>query len=379
MKLAEAAVPDPAALGSLIERVRAALRVPPSFPILGLNHPALTPSRLVDLHEEGGRLSRIALGYGEAGGSAGRFVLVVAGPPGRALDDLAGLLAAEAQRLGEEVTQDPPMAPELTPAGGLGLQIPLEVDGMIVVDNLPVPAHLRRQGRLWAAHITVSPNRVVTVVARGVDPGMLQLSQVTDVRPYVAAWEEHQYKLVAAAALSAAERARPVAPVAGLDGHVAVVRAHLAQRLAAGSRPATPDRPWVVRADGDRPELVQLWQQAVQAQEHYAKQSRGEAEDAVACMVSQAVWLAERAPWFTDPARVDRAVEELARFTAFDSDVPSRRAQEWWGRVWSLTAGSPPSSPEQARDQARERGATESVWLTAWERWADGGGPGRRR
>ena len=76
----------------------------------------------------------------------------------------------------------------LTPAGAC--QCPAGVDcgkaagkhpvmrGWQHRENVDVLAHLRRQGRLWAAHITASPGRVVTVVARGVDPGTLQLSEV---------------------------------------------------------------------------------------------------------------------------------------------------------------------------------------------------------
>jgi len=113
---------------------------------------------------------------------------------------------------------------------------------------------------------------------------------------------------------------------------------------------------------------------------HYAKQSAQDADEAVAAMVNQAARLAERATWLSDPRKVDRALEEMARYTVFDSDVPSRRAQEWWGRVWSLTIGTAPTDPELARERHREHAATEAVWLTAWERWATGdeGRPGRR-
>ncbi|MBL8928754.1 MAG: hypothetical protein JNL54_01395 [Kineosporiaceae bacterium] len=353
---------DAIARAAAVENVRRLLRVPPPFAVMGLSHPALTPSRLVQVNEVDGVVTRISLGFGDALGSAGRFALVISGQPGRPLDDLADLLAAEAVRLGEEVTQDPPTAPELTPAGGLRLNIPLEVDGLIVVEGLPVPAHLRRQGRLWAAHITASPGRVVTVIARGVDPGTLQLSEVRELRPYVNAWEEHQLKAMAAAAFMSHHPVAPEAPAQGLDAHIGLLRAWVADR----NRPTGANDP--------------LWEAAVRTQVHYGKQTEPDAADAVNAMVNQALRLAERAPWFTDGTQAARAIEELARYTVFDSDVPSRRAQEWWGRVWVLSTTRPPDDPDQARERMREHAATEAVWLTAWERWATGDdGHGRRR
>ncbi len=368
---------DAIARAAFVDHVRQLLRTRPSFSVMGLSHPALTPSRLVDVREASGRVERLSLGFGDAQGSAGRFVLVISGDPGRPLDDLAGLLASEAQRLGEAVTQDPPTAPELTPAGGLRLNIPMEVDGLIVVEGLPVPAHLRRQGRLWAAHITASPGRVVTVVARGVDPGTLQLSEVAEMRPYVNAWEEHQLKAMAAAAFMTPQRSTPETPAQGLDAHVALIRSWLNQR-GAGTKPEGQ----LILAGSGAPEQQRLWEAAVRTQVHYAKQRDQDASDAVGAMVNQALRLAERATWFGDRSRVVRALEEMARYTVFDSDVPSRRAQEWWGRVWHLSTTAPPTDPDVARERQREHAATEAVWLTAWERWAggdDGHGHGHRR
>ena len=358
---------DAIARAAFVDHVRQLLRVPPAFAVMGLSHPALTPSRLVDIGENGGRVDRLSLGFGDAQGSAGRFVLVRSGEPGRPLDDRAGLLAAEAHRLGEQVTQDPPTAPELTPAGGLRLNIPLEVDGLIVVEGLPVPAHLRRQGRLWAAHITASPGRVVTVVARGVDPGTLQLSEVRELRPYVNAWEEHQLKAMAAAAFMTQQPVAQDQPAQGLDAHVSLLHAWLNDHARGQA---------AVRSS----ETDALWEAAVRTQAHYGKQSTADAADAVNSMVHQAQRLAERAAWFSDRSRAVRALEEMSRFTVFDSDVASRRAQEWWGRVWVLSTTRPPDDPDRARERIREQAATEAVWLNAWERWSTGDdGHGNRR
>ena len=367
---------DPLARAALVEQVRISLQVRPSFAVIGVSHPALTPSRLVDLVTDHGRILQLSVGYGEADGSAGRFVLVTSGLPERDLDDLAGLLAGEADRLGHEVTQAPPMAPELTPAGGLQLNVPMEADGLIVVDGLPVPTHLRRQGRVWAGHVTVSPGRVVTVIARGVDPGILQLSVVSDLRPYVAAWEEHQFRAVAAAAFMGPapdDASRAVAQ--GLEAHVALLRSMLVRRAAAR---AAGLEGGVLRRGSTQGDHEALWDAAVSTQCHYAGQLEGEADAAVASMVNQAIRLADQAPWAHDSGKLGRALEEMARFTVFDSDVHSRRAQEWWGRVWTLTTTRLPDDPQLARERQREFSATEAVWLTAWERWAGVGEHGRR-
>ena len=366
---------DPLARAALVEQVRVSLQVRPSFPVIGVSHPALTPSRLVDLVTDHGRILQLSVGYGEADSSAGRFVLVSSGLPERELDDLAGLLAAEADRLGQEITQAPPMAPELTPAGGLQLNVPMEADGLIVVDGLPVPTHLRRQGRVWAGHVTVSPGRVVTVIARGVDPGTLQLSVVSELRPYVAAWEEHQFKAVAAAAFMGPTPDDASGAVGqGLEAHVELLRSVLVRRAAA--RAAGVDA--TVLRRGGQPDHEALWDAAVSTQCHYAGQLEGEADAAVASMVNQALRLAERAAWAADVGKLSRALEEMARFTVFDSDVHSRRAQEWWGRVWALTTTRLPDDPQQAKERHREFAATEAVWLTAWERWAGVEEHGRR-
>jgi len=107
---------DAIARAAFVDHVRQLLRTRPSFSVMGLSHPALTPSRLVEVREGSGRVERLSLGYGDAQGSAGRFVLVVSGDPGRPLDDLAGLLASEAQRLGEAVGERGHVRPEHHPA-----------------------------------------------------------------------------------------------------------------------------------------------------------------------------------------------------------------------------------------------------------------------
>ena len=186
-----------------------------------------------------------------------------------------------------------------------------------------------------------------------------------DLRPYVNAWEEHQLKAVAAAAFMTRQREAAEVPAQGLDAHVALLRAWLLG-------PGRDHEGTLILRDSGTEEQRTCWDAAVTTQAHYATQSPTEAAGAVAAMVNQGMRLAERSTWFTDGRLVARAIEELARFTVFDSDVPSRRAQEWWGRVWTLSTTPLPSDPADARERQREHAATEAVWLTAWERWAGG-------
>jgi hypothetical protein len=230
---------------------------------------------------------------------------------------------------------------------------------------------------LWSAHITARPGQVVTVVARGVDPATLQLSGVPELRPYVNAWEEHQLKAVAAAAFMTAQNVAEEIPAQGLDAHISLMRAWLVVGPGTGSLRAVGA---LVSPRSGTPEHRRLWEAAARTQMHYAAQTDRDADYALGAMVNQALRLAERATWFSDRKLVVRAIEEMARYTVFDSDVPSRRAQEWWGRVWSLSVTPLPEDPDVARERRREHSATESVWLTAWERWATGdAGHGHRR
>jgi hypothetical protein len=360
MRFADAAeaTDDPLARAVQVEQVRIEMLRTPDFAVLGLTHPALTPSCLVDLVAPQGRIQQLALGYGEIDGSAGRYVRVLSGAAGASRPRLSDLLAAEAERLGAAVTQAPPSAPELTPADGLRLDRPMTATGHLTVDGDRVPVELLRQGRLWAGHLRVTPGGPVTVVARGVDPGSLGLGRVSDLRPYLAAWESRQLRALAAEVVETGGLARQ-APADGLTAHLALLHAVVADRLSAGSAPAV--------AGGGH---AALWDAAVAAQCHYAGLDRDQAETAVSSMVNQAALLADHCRWMADPARRESALSEIVRYTVFASDVRSRRAQEWWGRLWSLITSRQPVDRARARERRRGFQATQDVWLTGWDRWA---------
>jgi hypothetical protein len=96
----------------------------------------------------------------------------------------------------------------------------------------------------------------------------------------------------------------------------------------------------------------------------FAGQSEAEAYEAVSRMANQLAALAQQAAWW--PAHGSAAVAETIRYTAFDSDVPSRPAQ---------LAFPEQSTPAPPRGDARrawlaDRKQAHQAWLAAWEAWA---------
>lgn len=122
-------------------------------------------------------------------------------------------------------------------------------------------------------------------------------------------------------------------------------------------RPAAPPR-------ADREVLQEA---AVRAQARLGAETRAEAEAAVACLVAQLAKAAQL-PWAADARRWEAAVEETVRYTVFDSDVSSRRAQEAWRRFWANRARN--ADPRLAVTLARALAAQEREWREAWDYWS---------
>ncbi|NHC44678.1 hypothetical protein [Motilibacter aurantiacus] len=117
----------------------------------------------------------------------------------------------------------------------------------------------------------------------------------------------------------------------------------------------------------DLPDPALLLEAAVRAQARLAAESRDEAAAAIAALVAHVKRTAEL-DWAADPRRWDAAVEEMLRFVVFDSDVPSRRAQEAWRRLWANRARS--ADPRLAVPLARALAAEERDWREAWDYWS---------
>ncbi|NHC13499.1 hypothetical protein [Motilibacter deserti] len=133
-------------------------------------------------------------------------------------------------------------------------------------------------------------------------------------------------------------------------------RGWLRERFGRGAAPRTPD-----------PDPAVLVEAAVRAQARLAAETRQEAEAAVASLVAHVEKASELA-WAADGRRWEAAVEETLRFVVFDSDVPSRRAQEAWRRLWGNRARS--ADPRLAVPLARALAAEEREWREAWDYWS---------
>jgi hypothetical protein len=106
-----------------------------------------------------------------------------------------------------------------------------------------------------------------------------------------------------------------------------------------------------------------------------ATQTRDQADKAVGSLVNHMIELADAAEWFSDPALRRAAIDESLRYVIFDSDVPSRPAQQAWQRSWDKRRHPPFLDPQPAQEAVRvlaasfERDRAELV--DAWRRWID--------
>ena len=166
-------------------------------------------------------------------------------------------------------------------------------------------------------------------------------------------------------------------PARGLEAH----RALIAELVRPPSAPVPPTRlerlqdwacarlgrPAGASAQGpDEDRVAALVDAAVRAQARLASETRVEAEAAVASLVAHLARAVEL-EWSADVRRWTAAVEETLRYVVFDSEVPSRRAQEAWQRLWAHRARS--ADPRLAVTMARALVAEEREGHDAWAYW----------
>ncbi|MCX4746228.1 hypothetical protein OG455_11945 [Kitasatospora sp. NBC_01287] len=229
-----------------------------------------------------------------------------------------------------------------------------------------------RARTVWAGKLLLHGS-VVLVCGRGVDPADIELEQLAD--------PEHERFTVGRTELlrQVAERRRhrlarlqrSHLALTGLDAHRALLEfsveralAHQAYRLSRG-RTRMPRRLRVA-------EQPEQWEAAVRQQMHYASESYPEAYAAVGSMVGQLLLLAERADWLVGGTEGRAALEEVIRYTAFASQVPSLPAQRAWEQLARRR-----SATDQEPAAAEELESAEQAWLGAWEQWRQERGRGR--
>ncbi|MGF1429569.1 hypothetical protein [Kitasatospora sp. LaBMicrA B282] len=219
-----------------------------------------------------------------------------------------------------------------------------------------------RARSVWAGRLLLNGS-VVLVCGRGIGPADIVLDRL-DTRDHerFATGRTELLREVSARRRQRLDRAqRGNLALTGLDAHRALLEfsveralAHRAHRLSRGHA-RMPRR---LRVS----EPPEQWEAAVRQQMHFASESRQEASTAVGSMVGHLLLLAERTDWLVggvDGGVSGRAaLEEVIRYTAFASQVPSLPAQRAWE---DLT--------RKRNLAAAEITLAEQSWLTAWEQW----------
>lgn len=301
---------------------------------------------------QSGDTVQLTLAYGAMDAAGGPYVEVVT-----VLDQdghvwpLAEVLAQERDRLFDHAGVDEPDPDDARDAAVT-----------MTLDDLRLPGQARREGAVWAAQALVPrelevggrrQSAAVTVVARGVAIEDVRLALVRDLTPLIVAGDA----LFRAKLANRSPHQPAVTPPSGIDGHAKLVESILADAHAHTPRRRYPRRP--------RGEHSQLWEIAVLGQMHLAGQTHDEANHAVTLLVNQLLRLATTVTWWDEHGQA--AVTESIRFTAFDSDVPSRSAQLVWP---DLFTGGHPGRPAARHTLQRPPSLNPQVaWSEAWRSW----------
>ncbi|WP_329568523.1 hypothetical protein [Kitasatospora sp. NBC_01266] len=215
-----------------------------------------------------------------------------------------------------------------------------------------------RARTVWAARLLVYGS-VVLICGRGIAPADIELDQLAepDHERFTVGRTELLRGVAARRRRRLAQLQRSHLALSGLDPHRALLEfsveralAHRAHRLARG-RTRMPRRLRVA-------EPPELWEAAVRQQMHFASESRPEACAAIGSMVGHLLLLAERTDWLVGSAQGRAALEEVIRYAAFASQVPSLPAQRAWEEL---------SRQRTAGAEGLE--VAEQAWLAAWEQW----------
>ncbi|SEK95082.1 hypothetical protein [Streptacidiphilus jiangxiensis] len=341
-----------------------------AFPLHVPTAPVLSPVALTEYQLTDGELVKVELVHGDW--FAGPSVQVVSLSPGRGGEGvgenwalLEDLLATERERL-----REPGVARAATAEEG-----PAE----LVVDGVPVPATLRREGALWVARLRLPDGRArLLVTGRGVAPEEVALGLVEDLAPYAEGRQALLNELTVRRAARAKRQERSSGSVAeeplGLADHRRLVDFCVADAVRVETAVRAHRLPVSGAAHGE--EHGRLWERAVRQQMRLAGEDHSEADESVTALVNQISSLAQHSDWFLDPANADAAeaaIEESIRFTALAGDVRSAPAQHAWQRQWhSLDEPSLPGAsltPEERRLRVELALQARTSWLDLWRTW----------
>ncbi|MFI9271703.1 hypothetical protein ACIGXM_13440 [Kitasatospora sp. NPDC052896] len=335
-----------------------------SRPLEGAGHGPVDSDALSAFETHNGELSWVELRSGDWSSLDGPYVTVRTYRPGaersHPLPELEDVVEDERDRVYHQLGVDE----EEVPARVRALR------EWITVEGEPTAVQLHEERRadaypgedpraVWAGRLRVAGS-TVTICGRGIAPGRVELARVLDTDRFVRGRTALLQTLAARRARAALAAERQPVNVTGLDAHRAIIEYTVAHALAlqtqqSGCRPSRLPR----RLRGA--DQAERWEAAVRQQMRLASESREEADAAVAAMVDHLTRLAEQTDWAQDTADGRAALEEVVRYTAFASHVPSLPAQQAWEL---LTAG-----PRSAADAEERRWTAEQAWLAAWEQW----------
>lgn len=299
-----------------------------------------------------GRLGWVELRSGDWSSIEGPYVTVRTYRPGaersRPLPELDDVVEDERDRVYEQLDVDEGDGPGRVRA----------LREWITVEGEPRSVQIHEDRRpdeesrpVWAGRLRVD-GVTVTVTGRGVSPDGIELKRIEDFDKYITGRTELMRQL------SLRQRARNVPieertlpPASGLEAHRELVEYSLSEAIALEAQLGPGDTPRMPRRlQGEAKAL--RWESAVRQQMRLASETRDEATESVSMMVNHVTRLAQQTDWLTSTPAGSAALEEVVRYTAFASEVPSLPAQRAWERLWAET----PSG-------------TEEQWLTAWEQW----------
>ncbi|AHI00819.1 hypothetical protein GCM10010174_15560 [Kutzneria viridogrisea] len=314
----------------------------PAFPVYGLDAPDLGLGVLSSLGHSEDTSDEVTLAYGDPLAQDGPHVSINTALPTGGQGDASGplrrMLDEEHNRIVDHAGVEDPDAGEPAVLSCTNT----------AVDGEVLSGPIYREGPVWTARFAVA-GVVVTVIARGVEPGELRLTAVQDLRPYLDRRAEWIARLVEA------HSRRPVPelpPAQGVEVYRILVtelidfQARTQQAVLAGRLPR--------RRVGDGRLYGPMWQRAVRALERGTGVTKEAANRTVTSMVNQLTKLAERAEWFgQDEALRQAAVDETIRYATEGGQVPSQAAQLAWELTW----------PQGAVEQTQR-------WLDEWQKWA---------
>ncbi|MER5636669.1 hypothetical protein ABT095_06930 [Kitasatospora sp. NPDC002227] len=208
---------------------------------------------------------------------------------------------------------------------------------------------------VWAGRLRLD-GITVTVTGRGVSPGGIELRKVEDFERYILGRTDLLRKLAARQAQRAELEERRLPPVTGLEAHRAVVEHAVKEAVALQAQVQARQTPRLPRRSRGEAGAVR-WEAAVRQQMRLASETREEAGESLTAMVNHLRMLAQSTEWGAEGPEAHAAVEEVIRYTAFASQVPSLPAQRAWDRYWA--GGAPRGTASPLHD----------AWLTAWEQW----------